>query len=404
MKLNTQRLPGLLMVVTSLLLLNACKPSLSEKDYLKKVSDNLSKIKSATYFSTKVASAPGDTTKFTEPNKDYLKIFVNPADTLIGSSFALYSAEDTTKMIWFYDGKVRAKCYWDDQYVKVDSFQNHPYPFRLVAHYPFYVKINEIIKYSLETEDSIGTDFTDYGDSIHFRLKIYNKHVYFHTKPVVVKNDYIPEDETTQFDIWIRKSDDLPYRMRSNWHHATVWESYSDAKLNTTEEIEFVPADYFPEYFEIVQFKRQPQKPKNDLSGKIAPDWTLKDFNYNEVRLADLESKVLLIQFTGVGCGPCHASLPFLKKLVEDYKTRDFEFVSIETWSKNMEGLKRYYQMNDLNYKFLKSEEDVSLAYEVTSVPSFFILDEHRVIRKVISGYGEGSTDKKIIETIEELL
>jgi peroxiredoxin len=192
--------------------------------------------------------------------------------------------------------------------------------------------------------------------------------------------------------------------MRSNWHHATIWESCYNAEFNTSDAIKFSAADYFPDYFEIVQFNRQPYKPKNDLTGKMAPEWTLRDFESNEVSLADLKSKVLLIQFTGVGCGPCHRSLPFLKKLVEDYKTRDFDFVSIETWSKNIEGLKRYYQKNDLNYKFLKSEEEVSTAYEVTAVPIFFILDENRVIRKVISGYGEGSTDKKILEAIDELL
>jgi thiol-disulfide isomerase/thioredoxin len=306
-------------------------------------------------------------------------------------------------MTSFYDGKVRGLCNWEEQYVRVDSFQNHPYPFRLVAHYPFYVKTNEIIKYSLTTEDSIKTEFTDYGDSIHFRLKIY-KHVYFHTKPVVIKNDYIPDDEISQFDIWFLRSNDLPYRMRSNWHHVTMWESCYNAEFNTSDATKFSAADYFPDYFEIVQFNRQPYKPKNDLTGKMAPEWTLRDFESNEVSLADLKSKVLLIQFTGVGCGPCHRSLPFLKKLVEDYKTRDFDFVSIEPWSKNIEGLKRYYQKNDLNYKFLKSEEEVSAAYEVTAVPTFFILDENRVIRKVISGYGEGSTDKKILEAIDELL
>ena len=402
--MEKRKLIGILTILSSVLLLNTCKSVLNEKDYLLMVSDNLSEIKTGTYFLTTQVSAPGDTVKFTEPRTEYLKIFVNPADTFIGSSFAFYPGEDTTRMLWFYDGKVRGKCYWDEQYVKVDSFKNHPYPFRLLVNYPFYIKINEIIRYSLTTEDSISTQFNDYGDSVHFRLKIYNKHVYFHTKPVVVKNDYIPEDAISQFDIWFEKSNDLPYRMRSNWHHMTTWETCSNIRFNFTEAIDFVPSDYFPEYFEIVQFERKQGKPKNDLIGKAAPGWTLKDFDNNVVALADLQSKVLLIQFTGVGCGPCHASLPFLKKLVNDYKTKDFEFVSIETWSNNIDGLKRYYENNDLNYKFLKSEEGISLAYGVNGVPSFFILDENRIIREFISGYGEGVTDKMILKAIDELL
>ena len=113
---------------------------------------------------------------------------------------------------------------------------------------------------------------------------------------------------------------------------------------------------------------------------------------------------MILIQFTGIGCGPCHQSVPFLKQLVEEYKTSDFEFVSIETWSENRDGLKRYYEKNALNYKFLKSEEGVADSYRIYSVPAFFILDEKRLIRKVLTGYGKGETDKAIRNALKEWL
>ncbi len=76
----------------------------------------------------------------------------------------------------------------------------------------------------------------------------------------------------------------------------------------------------------------------------------------------------------------------------------------MKTWSNNIEGLKRYQEQNAFNFIFLKSEENVNNDYEVKSVPTFFILDENRVIRKVINGYGKGSTDKMILESINELL
>jgi len=37
-------------------------------------------------------------------------------------------------------------------------------------------------------------------------------------------------------------------------------------------------------------------------------------------------------------------------------------------------------------------------------VPAFSILDENRIIRKVILGYGEGTTDKEIRDAINELI
>jgi len=386
-----------------LIFMSGCNSALNENDYLSEVSENLDKILSASYYSTGIGSAPGDTTKFSEPRKLYYKIFINPLDTLVGSSSATFSADDTTKMTDFYDGIVRGKIHWDEQYVKVDSFQNHPYPFRLV-HYPFYTRVNEIIKYSLTTKDSIKTDFEDYGDSVYFSLKIYDKHVYFHIKPIIIKNDYIPDNEISQFDIWISRTDNMPYRMRSKWHHTTSFESCSNAKFNTKESLTFNARDYYPSHFEIVQFKREARKPKNDLVGKKAPDWILKDINSNVIKLSDLESKVLLIQFTGIGCGPCHQSIPFLKQLVEDYRSKDFEFISVETWSKNIEGLIRYKQKNGFDFKFLKSTEDVTNTYGVTSVPTFFLIDENRIVKKVINGYSVKKTDKEILESIDGLL
>lgn len=386
-----------------LILLWGCHSTIKEDAYLRKVSENLNRIKSASYFSTGIASAPGDTAKFSEPVELYYKIFINPVDTLVGSGSATFSADDTTKVTDFYNGTVRGTVNWEEQYVKIDSFQNQPYPFRLV-HYPFYTKINEIIKYTLTTNDSISTTFQDYGDSLFFGLKIFNKHVYFHIKPIVIRNEYIPEDEISQFDIWFRKEDGMPYRMRSKWHHTTVFESCKNAKFNLDRNVAFNADDYYPSHFERRQFKREFVKPKNDLVGGNAPDWVLKDINLNEISFTDLKSKVLLIQFTGVGCGPCHHSIPFLKRLVEEYNGKNFEFVSIETWSKNMEGLRRYMQNNKLNFRFLKSTDEVTQSYEVSSVPTFFIIDENRIIRKVINGYSKETTDKEITESIDKYL
>ncbi len=386
-----------------LIFASGCNSVVHEKDFLREVSKNLDQIKSASYFSTGIASVPEDTAEFTEPRKTYYKIFVNSSDTFVGSCSATFSADDTTKMTDFYDGKVRGWVYWDKQYVRVDSFQNHPYPFRLV-YYPFYTKINEIIKYSLTTKDSTQTFFKDYGDSVFFSLKIINQHVYFHIKPIKIQDDLIPKDEISQFDIWFHKKDHMPYRMRSKWYHSTYIESCSDVKLNFKNNVVFHANEYYPAYFEIVQFKREQRKQENNLVGQKAPDWTLKDINSKDVKSANLKSKVLLVQFTGIGCGHCHHSIPFLKQLAEDYKEKDFELISIETWGNDIERLKRYQQKNGFNYRFLKSTDEVTKSYNVSAVPVFFIIDENRIIRKVINGYDKGNTDNEIIKNIEKLL
>jgi thiol-disulfide isomerase/thioredoxin len=391
------------LILIILALCTGCNAVLNENDYLTKASENLDAIKSASYLSTQYGTIPGDTTTFSEINTRNYKIFTNPLDTLVGACSAQFSNDDSTKLKEFYDGNVRGTVFWDKEYVRIDSFKNNPYPFRLV-YYPFYTKINEIIKYTLSTKDSIKTNFVDYGDSVHFSLKIIDKHTYFHIKPITITNDYTPEKTNSQFDIWFKKSDHMPYRMRSKWFHTTFFESISHARINTSEEISFVASEYYPDHFEIRQFKRTERKIQNNMLGVKAPDWVLKDSDNNEVKLSDLNSKVLLVQFTGIGCGPCHSSIPFLKQLVDNYEDEDFEFLSIETWSKNPDVFKRYEQNNGFNFTFLKSTEEVSKSYQVSAVPVFFVLDKDRTIRKVINGYSKEKTDKDIIEAIDKIL
>jgi thiol-disulfide isomerase/thioredoxin len=335
-----------------------CNTATDKNDYLRKVSGKLSRIKSASYFVTETVSLPEDTVRFMKPRESYYKIFLNPSDTLVGSKSAWFAASDTTKALAFYDGKVGAYVEWDKKPIEVDSFKTQFAPFRVV-HYPFYPKVNEMIKYALSTKDSIRTDFVDYGDSVRFSLWVINQHMYFHIKPVVLKNEYIPADEISYFDVWISKSDDMPYKMRSRWYHTTAIGSCYNAKFNTTEDIAFDAKKLYPSSFKIVERGTGRKTDKNNLIGKKAPDWVLKDTGYKDFNSADFKGKVLLVQFTGIGCGPCHHSIPFLKKLVNDYKSKDFEFISIETWSDDMEDLKRYQDKNGFNFKFLKASKQV---------------------------------------------
>ena len=93
-----------------------------------------------------------------------------------------------------------------------------------------------------------------------------------------------------------------------------------------------------------------------------------------------------------------------MKQLVKDYNIKDFDFVSIESWTKNSNVLKVYRDRNDFNYKFLMSTKDVTKSYQIQAVPVFFILDKNRVIRKVIRGYGVETTDKEIRDAINKLI
>ncbi|MCX6254886.1 MAG: TlpA disulfide reductase family protein [Bacteroidia bacterium] len=389
----------ILVLLMSLILINSCKVDKNKNDYLRKVLDNLDQIKSATYFSTVSASAPGDTLKFLTYSR-HTEEYINPTDTFIGSSFAETQQDATNKVSWFYDGIAETFLDWNEKTIKTDSFQTNTLPFRPICP-PFFNYTKSIIKYALETQDSISTDLIDSGDSVQFGLIIHDKAVEFFGKPYQM--DPIYNFPPSRYSIWINKSDNLPYRYRRNMPGNTSWQTCKNVEFNKNKIEDFTVSKYIPSDFTIPTHENQKAK-EVDLVGKEAPDWFLKDVNNNTIALKDLKSKVVIIQFSGIGCGPCHMSIPFLKQLVTEYKNKDFEFVSIETWSKNIDGIKRYYNNNDLNYKFLISTEEIKKGYQVKAVPVFYILDKNRVIRKVIRGYAKGTTDKEIRDAVNELI
>jgi len=398
-----KRLPHLISILVlfmSVVMISGCKKEINKNDFLKKVLSNLEQIKSARYSSTSGGIPPGrkvDTIR----SSQYTEEFFNPSDTFIGSSFSKIYHYKESKYGFVYDGNAQIFMDWDPNTIRIDSFQNNQLPFRPMST-PFFNYTKSIIKYALETKDSTSTEIEDFGDSIKFSIYIPNKVVEFFGKGYVMDNPYLAiEDAFSSYEIWIHKSDYLPFRYKRTVPHETSWLINNKPEFNIGDIEDFAASNYFPPDYSIVG---QQIKTKKDMVGKTAPEWTLIDINNKSISLRDLKSKILLIKFTGIGCGPCHASLSFTKRLVQDYSINDLEIISIETWSSDIDYIKSYVDKNRLNYKYLISTEEIKKSYQVNEVPAFFIIDENRIIRKVILGYGEGTTEKEIRDAIEELI
>jgi len=394
--------PSLILFFLFAVLILGCKSHPNQKAYIKSVLINLDKIESATYYNFAESYTPGDTLPsftFTRLYKEYR----NNSDTTIGSSYVTFLQKDTTRMAFCYDGKMRATVYEDEKLLVIDSFKIRNLPFRPIAA-PFFNYSSSILRYVLETDDSLSLNFDDHVDLLKLTATIYaGKQVEFHGKPFYINNPYGKGDEISKYEIWINKKSNLPFKIRREMSHdISVW-NISNARFNTETLENFDAEEYFPADLKSVAYGTSRKSLKIELEGKIAPDWILKDADNNILALSNIKTKVLLIQFTSVSCGPCRASIPFLKELATEYQNKDFELVSIESWTRNSNVLKNYKDKNSFEYIFLMSTDEVTRDYKISSVPVFFILDKNHVIKKIVTGYGKGTTDKEIRDAIEEM-
>ncbi len=388
-----------------IVLFSACKVNYSSTDYLKTVLKKLGKIESATYNLKGENWAPGDTAA-SNINYSYMKEYDNPSDTTIGAKFVHLNQNDTAQLEFCYDGQMRALVYHDEKFIVLDSFTARPLSFRPLTP-PFFNFAKNILRYALETNDSISIDIDDLKEAVYVKLTIHeDSQVEFHGKAHhMPPSPYTYGDNTSVYEMWINKSSNLPYKVRREMSHNISVTTCTDYALNSIDIKDFNASDYFPAGYKIQAYRIGGKTIKeHGLLGKTAPEWTLQSAENIPVALSSLKSKVLLIQFTSVSCGPCKASIPFLKQLGGEYKKADFDFVAIESTSSNLDVLKNYMKRNRFDYKYLLGTKEVLKRYSVNSYPVFFILDNNHVVKNVINGYGEETTDDEIRKIVKELV
>ena len=123
-------------------------------------------------------------------------------------------------------------------------------------------------------------------------------------------------------------------------------------------------------------------------AGKVAPlDYTVKDMNGVDVKLASFKGKVILLNFWATWCHPCKDEIPDLVTLQEQYK--DDVVVLGFSIDDKPEELKEYAAKYQMNYPVLvgAGHENIQEAYgPLWGVPVTIIIGRDGKIAKKQSG------------------
>jgi peroxiredoxin len=140
------------------------------------------------------------------------------------------------------------------------------------------------------------------------------------------------------------------------------------------------------------------------VEGSAAPDFTVRDLAGQEVKLAALKGKVVLVNFWATWCPPCREEIPSMMKLNQSMSGKQFQMLAISIDEGGKAAVESFFKKSGMTLPaFLDTDGAVSRSYGITGVPETFIVDKAGIIQKKIVG-GMDWSSPDVNAYLEELL
>ena len=145
--------------------------------------------------------------------------------------------------------------------------------------------------------------------------------------------------------------------------------------------------------------------PAAGLVGQPAPDFALRSWQGENVRLSEHSGEVVLINFWATWCGPCRMEMPLLDEIYGKYRRAGLVLFSVNIDEPgNIEAAREMAKTLRVSYPVLFDErKDVSRAYQASSMPLTVLIDRAGVVRYVSEGYKAGY-ETRYTDKLRELL
>ena len=369
------------------------------KNVLRKSVAEIDKIESFEYIVISKATAAFDTTEFVSEYLGKVIGVKNNRDSIIGFSYISYWI-DTSKVYSIYDFDYKVNFNWNSKSAEITDFSRH-LDLRQNNSAPFYIKARTMFDFALHGNQAEFNIIKNNQDTIVFDIHFSRNRYEFQGKTVVKQGR--PGYAWSTYRVWIDKKTHLPFKVLRKHEYQKSELEIKSFKLNTRSNLRIDALECIPDNFSIHEYGKSRKTP--DLTGSMASDFKLLSASNDSVSLSEHLGKVVLLEFTSIGCGPCHLAISELTKLYSELDKNKFEILSIEAYLFNKRDIfQRFITKNSIEYPFLIGSKEITDLYKVRGVPYFIIIDKKGVIQNTRIGFTQEETIPQLKKIIVNLL
>lgn len=123
---------------------------------------------------------------------------------------------------------------------------------------------------------------------------------------------------------------------------------------------------------------------QSSVTGQAAPGLTFKDLAGQEVSLAALKGKVVVVDFWATWCGPCRVEIPGYIEMQKKYGKDGLVIVGVSLDQKGPKHVQKFVEANGMNYTIVMGDNDAVDAFGGFNViPTTFLINrEGRIVHQ----------------------